>query len=166
MTIILFYKNITLAHYCRKGLKLLWFVRQLDGWRQTDLDILLYWPITSSLDHIRLYYLQDHTYHFFRISADVAQPEAWFGPQSPAGCSQWLLDGSDLALTNPDSTTTGICIYYFIKPIYFRLDHVIFFRSFTQVRLWLTARSRVRCYRYPLPESESHRFVCAHKTIL
>ena len=41
------------------------------------------------------------------------------------------------------STAMGICIYYFITPTYFWLDHMIFFCLFTQVCLWLTARSRV-----------------------
>ena len=42
-----------------------------------------------------------------------------------------------LSLTN--STATGICLYSFITPTCI----CFFFRLFTQVHLWLTARSRV-----------------------
>ena len=47
------------------------------------------------------------------------------------------------SLTPTDSAVAGICIYYFITPTHFRLDHMIFFRLFTQVYLWLMAQSRV-----------------------
>ena len=52
------FKNIYVFLFFRKELKLLWFVRQMDvvAGRQ---DRLLYWPITSSLDHSTLCYLQD-----------------------------------------------------------------------------------------------------------
>ena len=47
------------------------------------------------------------------------------------------------SLSPTDLISTGICIYYFITPTCFRLNHLIFFRLFTQVHHWLTARSRV-----------------------
>ena len=51
-----------------------------------------------------------------------------------------------LAFTAPtDSTAASICIYYFITPTYFRWDHLIFFRLFTQVYVWLTARQGSIC---------------------
>ena len=52
--------------------------------------------------------------------------------------ANWLRLGSHWLLQT-DSTATDICIYYFIMPIFFRLDHVIFFCLFTQVHFWLTA---------------------------
>ena len=55
--------------------------------------------------------------------------------------ADWLLLWRSLHPT--DSTAAGICIYYFIMPTDFRLDHMIFIHLFTQVHLWLTARSKV-----------------------
>ena len=138
MTITLFYKNITLALYSRKGLKLLWFVRQTDGGRQNK---LLYWPITSSLDRSILCYLQDPTKHFFCFLVRVAQLEAWYGPQAPARCSQWLQAGSDLVLT--DSSWLNNCRGHL--RILFHNTHNFCNSSclFEQVILWLMARSRV-----------------------
>ena len=51
------------------------------------------------------------------------------------------------SLSPTDSTAAGICIYYFIMPTYLRLDHMNFC-LFTQVHLWLTARSRVNMLQY------------------
>ena len=42
-------------------------------------------------------------------------------------------------LSSTNSTAAGTCLYSFITPTCFRF----FFRLFTQVHLWLTARSRV-----------------------
>ena len=67
-----------------------------------DLDRLLYWPITSSLDHSTLCNLENPTKHFC-FSAGAAQPEAWYGPQAPAGRFQWLLAGFDSAFTDSNS---------------------------------------------------------------
>ena len=55
-TTTLSYKIITLTLYSRKGLKLLWCVREIQRER------LLYWPITSSIEHITLCYLQGLTF--------------------------------------------------------------------------------------------------------
>ena len=52
----LLFKNKYVFLFFRKGLKLLCCVRQRDVGRQ---DRFLYWPMTSSLDHSTLCYLQD-----------------------------------------------------------------------------------------------------------
>ena len=126
--------------FFRKGFKLLWCVRQRGVRRQVR---FWYWPITSSLDHSTLCYLQDP------LSTSASRPGLlnWRPLWIIASSGVFLLTASWFSLwpslfpTN--STATGICIYYFMMPSYFRLDHVIFIRSFTQVHLWLTTRSRV-----------------------
>ena len=156
-------------------MKLLWFVRQTDaGWEVLRQDKLLYWPITSSLDHSTLRYLQDP------LSSSASWPRLLnrrpgMGHRPQQAHSQWLQTAFDSAFTDSlnlrlpnwrqqpsggtltdcnwlslwpslpptDTTATGICIYYFIMPTYSRLDHMIFFSLFIQVRLWLTAQSRV-----------------------
>ena len=152
-------------------------MRQTDwgGWRQ---DRLLYWPITSSLDHSMLCYLQDplSTSSTSQTGLPNQMPGIGHRPQQTGVLSDCKLALTLLSLTptlstggcpngssNPqrgaltdckwlslrpslpptDSTAMGICIYYFITPTYFRLDHMIFFHLFTQVRFWLTAQSRV-----------------------
>ena len=177
MTITLLYKNIYIFLFFRKELKLLWFMRQTNGRGGGRQDRLLYWPITSSLDHSTLCYLQDP------LSTSASRPgllnrRPGMGHRPQGACSQWLragfyfglyslqlpqLEATQLeaavlswalsvtenwlslwpSLPPTDSTVVGICIYYFKTPTYFRLDHMIFFRLFTQVPLWLTARSRV-----------------------
>ena len=58
-----------------------------------------------------------------------------WGPQ-PSDCKLALT----LAFLSPiNSTAARTCLYSFIKPTCFRF----FFRFFTQMHLWLTARSRV-----------------------
>ena len=133
MTITLFYKNITLVLYSRKGLKLLWGERQMDGGGERQ-DRLLYWPVTSSLDHIPLCYLQD----------PLSNQRSDMGHRPQEERSQWLQAGSDSALADSNWLNhRGHLHILFHNADNFRLDHVILFRSFTQVRLWLTARSRV-----------------------
>ena len=88
-----------------------------------DRDRLLYWP-NFSLDPA----LSSRTH-----LAGVAQP--WFAeghrPQSASWPSLWPFP------TN--STATGASLYSFVTPTCFSF----FYRLFTQVHLWLTARSRV-----------------------
>ena len=101
-------------------------------------DRLLYWP-NFSLDHSTLCYLQEPTKHFFCILAEVAQPRVTEGHDP-----QWGILSQQAALTQAflfqtDSTATGICLYSFITPTFFRF----FFRFFTQVHLWLMAQLRV-----------------------
>ena len=167
------YKNICVLLFFPKELKLLWFVKQADGGRQ---DRLLYQPITSSLDHSTLCYLQDPLSTSAASRPELLNRRPGMGHRPQRVRSQWLQAGFDSAFTDSNSfnwrplrvavpsgafsltasllslwpslcpthsTAAGICIYYFITPTYFGLDHVIFFRLFTHVRLWLTARSRV-----------------------
>ena len=82
----------------------------------------------------------------FTASNSVNRKPPKWRQQPSAGCSlsltaNWLSLWP--SLPPADSTAAGICIYYFIMPSYFRLDHMIFFRLLTQVHLWLTAWSRV-----------------------
>ena len=86
-----FYKIITLTLYSWKGLKCLWFMRDTDGGRQ---DRLLFWLITSSLDHRMLCYLQNPTKHFCFLAED-AQSEAAEGSVPQRGA----LTDCKLALT-------------------------------------------------------------------
>ena len=98
-----------------------------ERWVETGTDC--YIDPTSALEHSMLCYLQEAALHFFRILAGIAQP----GVLSRQA-------GSHSALPVPtDSTAVGICLYYFITPSCF----YFFFRLFSQVHLWLTARSRV-----------------------
>ena len=121
----LLYKNIYLSHFIleRVDISVVY-----EKWVQTAiLTQLLLWPehaVLSSRTHLALL------------------------PHLGRGCSTWvrwgLLSVCKLALTlaflSPtDSTAAGICLYSFITPTCFRF----FFRLFTQVHLWLTARSRV-----------------------
>ena len=109
----------------------------------TDYNRLLHLSITSSsyLDHSTLCYLRDSTDQLFCFSAGVAQPEVLCGPQAPVGCFQWLQSSSDLAFT--DSKSSKHLHILFHKAYKFWYNPAIFFRFFTQVRLWLTAWSRV-----------------------
>ena len=141
-------------------------------------DRLLYWPLTSSLDHSTLCYFQDPLSTSSASRTGLLKRRPSMGPRPQRTRSQWLQAGFDSGLHYPQlsqlevtqlevealsgaltltanwrslwpsmsqtySTAASICVYYFITPTYFRLDHMIFFRLFTQVRLWLTTRSRV-----------------------
>ena len=98
------YKNIYFYSFVRG-----WsFCSVLDRWTEgdkTDLENLLYWPITFH-DHSTLCYLQNPTWHFC-FSAGVAQPVVWYGLQTPAERSQWLQAGSDSELTDSNWLTCG-----------------------------------------------------------
>ena len=121
-----------------KRLKLLWRVTNRDGHR------LLYWPITySSFDHITLCYLQTP------LSTSGSGPEVL--NRKPLRVAedrcpqQGALRDCKLALTQALTNSNwkaGIYIYYFIR-LQFLIDHVIFVRLSTLVRLWLTAWSWV-----------------------
>ena len=116
-------------------------VRQTAIGRQ---DRLLYWLITSSLDHSTLCYLQDPLNTFSAswpgllnrrsLEAIALSRVFWLTESWP---SLWPSQSPTL------STAVGIYIYHFIMPTYFWSDHMNFFRLFIQVHLWLTARSRV-----------------------
>ena len=101
-----------------------------ERWVETGTDC--YIDPTSSLDHSTLCYLQEPTWHFFRVLAGVAQPGVAEGHSSQFASlpSLWPF------LSSTDSTAAGTCLYSFITPTCFRF----FFRSFTQVHLWLMAR--------------------------
>ena len=60
--------------------------------------------------------------------------------QPSVGRSHWLQDALTLAFT---ASNWLISIYYFITSAYFRLDHIIFFRLFTQVRLWRLSQGSI-----------------------
>ena len=80
--------------------------------------------------------------HWLKFSPlEAAQLEAAVLSGAHPLAANWLSLRPSLSLTV--SNAAGICIYYFITPTDFRLDHMIFFHLFTQVHLWLTARSRV-----------------------
>ena len=90
--------------------------------------------VTASWLWLGLHWLQ-----LSQLNAAQLKAEAFNGAISLT--SYWLSFWPSLPSTG--STGADICIYYFITPTYFRLDHMISFHLFTQVRLWLTARSRV-----------------------
>ena len=115
-----------------KGLMFLWCVR--DEWRQGQTAILTQLLLLT----IAYCYLQEPTEHFFGILARVAQPGV-AKRHSPQGAFSVCKLVLTLAFWSPtNSTAAGICPY-FITSTCFRF----FFRLFTQVHLWLTARSRV-----------------------
>ena len=124
----------------------LWCVR--DAWRQGQTAILtqlLFLTIS------RCVYLQEPTV-LLRFLARIAQPGVAEGHTSH-GRSQsasWY----SVCLWPADSTATGIYLYSFITPTYFRF----FFRLFTRVHLWLTVRSRVNIQHFfqRLDNSTSH----------
>ena len=126
----LLYKNIYLSHFIlERDVSVV-----SERWVETRTDC--YIDPNSSLDHSTLCYLQEATYHFFRILAGVAQSGVAEGhnPQSASWPSLWPVP------TN--STADGTCLYSFITPTCFRF----FFRLFIPVNLWLTARSRVNIW--------------------
>ena len=165
------YKNIFVFLFFRKELKLLWFVRQTDVGRKARLLhwpitssfdhcrlCHLQNPLSTS-SASRPGFLSQGNCMGHRPQQARSQ---WLqtGSQSGLHCLQpYQLETAQLeaaALTGvlsltanwlplwPSQTPTFNCrIYYFTTPTYFRLDHMIFFRLFTQVRLWLTAQSRV-----------------------
>ena len=163
-----FFIRIYVFLFFQNKLKLLWFVRQTDGVGRQDR--LPYWPITSSLDHSTLCYLQDplstsasrpgllnrrpgigyrpqrERSQWLQAGFDSAPPDSnslnW-RQQPSVGRSHWLQTGSHSGLHCLQLTAAGICIYYFLTPTYFQLDHMIVFHLFTQVHLWLMAWSRV-----------------------
>ena len=151
--------------FFRKELNLLWCVRQTDVGKQ---DRFPYWPITSSFGHSTMCYLQDPPITSASrpglLSRRPLRETAPSGSFSLAAtCSHsglHCLQLSQLEAAAPSGTLSltakwiwlwpslsptdsGICIYYFITLTHFRLDHMTLFRLFTQVHLWLTARSRV-----------------------
>ena len=109
----------------------------------TEYDRLPYWRITSFLDHSTLSYLQDPNQHFFCFLAGVAQTESSYGPQTPADRSQRFQVGSESALIHSNWFNYRGHRHILFHNVHFQLNHVVFFRLFTHLRLWLTARSRV-----------------------
>ena len=105
-----------------------------ERWVETGTDC--YIDPTSSPDHSTLCYLQEPTEHFFCILTGVAQPGVAEGnsPQGAFSVCKMVLTLTFLSPT--DSTAVGICLYSFITSTCFPF-------LFTQVHLWLMARSRV-----------------------
>ena len=122
-----FFIKICISHTLfSKGFMFLWCMR--DGWRQGQTAILT-----------QLLFLTIARCVIFKNPLSTSPHLGWccltggrWGPQ-PLFCK--------LALTVAflsNSIAASTCLYSFITPTFFR-----FFRSFTQVHLWLTARSRV-----------------------
>ena len=113
-----------------------------ERWVKTGTDG--YIDPTSSLDHSTLCYLQEPTYLFFSVLAAVAQPGVaeGHGSQSASWASVCKLALTLAFLCPTNSTAASTCLYSFITYTCFRF----FFRLFTQVHLWLRARSRVNIY--------------------
>ena len=109
-----------ISHFILERVDILWCVR--DEWRQGQTAILtqlLLLTIGALLPHLGWGY----------------STEGRWEPQ-PSVCKLALT----LAfLSSTNSTAAGTCLYSFITSSCFRF----FFRLFTQVHLWLTARSRV-----------------------
>ena len=82
-----------------------------------------------------------HCLQLSQLEANHRRPPP-SGALSPTANRLWLWP----SLSPTDLTATGICIYYFITSTCFRVDNVVFFRLFTHVSLWLTARSKVNMY--------------------
>ena len=78
------------------------------------------------------------------LSTSASQPGCSIG-----GRSHWQHAGS-VSWAHWLQLTSRHLHILFHKAYNFRLDHVIFFRLFTQVRLWLTARSRLNMEHSPL----------------
>ena len=108
-----------------------------ERWAETRRDC--YIDPTSSPHYSMLCYLQEPTWHFFRILVGVAQPGVTEGNSHQGAFSVRKLILTLAFLSPTDSTAAGLYLYFFITSSCFR-----FFCLFTQEHLRLTARSRVR----------------------
>ena len=77
------------------------------------------------------------------------RPPNW-RQQPPAGRSHWLQTGFYSGFHSLQMTQLHGHRHLLFHNAHFRLDHVIFFRLFTQVHLWLTACSRVNMQHFML----------------
>ena len=108
--------------------------------RRTEEDKyrLLYWPLTSTLEHSTLSCFQDPTRHFC-FSARALWSTTRVG----------TFNNCKLALTHTAFTwpwhSCSICIYHFIMPTTSAKPYDCF-RLFTWVCLWLMVQSRVNMY--------------------
>ena len=134
----IFYKNVYVFLFFRRGLKLLCCVRQTEVGRQ---DRLPYWPITFSLDHSTLCYLQDplNTSLTSRLGSLDRRP---LRVTAPGGAFSLTALALTLAFTYPNWLNCHGHLHILFHNAHFRLDHVIFC-LFAQVHIWLTARLRV-----------------------
>ena len=95
-------------------------------------DRLLYWPITSSLDHCTLCYFQDSTCHFFCFLAGDAQP------------GRGALNNCKLALTQTLTASNSLTCRRHLHISFHNVHNFRdCFRLLTRVRQWLAVRSRV-----------------------
>ena len=127
MIITFVYKDIYLSFYSfERGWRFSWV---WETETDEDRDRLLYWSINSfSLDYTTLCNLQDRTALLLLLGRG-------YSPGGPSVMVSWLS-------LRPSLTSKHLRVLF--HNVYnFRLDPMIFFRLFTQVRLWLTARSRV-----------------------
>ena len=89
------YKNIYIFLFFCKVLMLLCYVRQTDVVRQ---DRLLYWPVTSSLDHSTQCYLQDPLCPSSASQPELLNQRPGMGHRPKQMYSQWLQAGFDSGL--------------------------------------------------------------------
>ena len=136
--------------------KLLWCEREADR-TEGDKWRLPHWPITSSLGHTTLCYLQGPTWHFFCFSVGATQSKARRGTLATAGRSdtRWRfpqLTESFLAASwdskiHSARNSRGHRIYHFITSTNVRSTTWKLLLTFTGAscaqNIWLTARSRV-----------------------
>ena len=122
-----FFIKISISHTLfSKGLMLLWCVRE--GWRQRQTAILT-----------KLLLLTIALCVIFKNPLSTSSA-SWRDLLNRGSLRATAFSVYKLAfLSSTDSTAAGICLYSFLMSTCFRF----FFGLFTQVHLWLTARSRV-----------------------
>ena len=140
----LLYENITLKLYSQNGLRFLWCVR--DGRRhgQTEADCYIdrYPLLLLTTARCIIFRTQLRTSSASRPGILNRRPLKGVNHSGAFSLTaSWLWVWPSRLPS--DSLTAGIGIYYFITPSYFRLDNMIFFRLFKQVRFWSTARLKV-----------------------
>ena len=120
MIIALCYKNI--CHFILLGVK-----TSVADWDK-DKDRLLYWPITSSLDHTTLCYLQGSTYDFLCFSGgrySTGGPVWALGAAGRPTTNRHYHDWPVLAQSSHYPYPAWVCAYILFNTHTFPLIHVI-----------------------------------------